>query len=116
MALAVSVLPIADVTGWRQFAEEVSTGERHDAHAAMLRRFGVTREHVFHDSTPAGETMILVWEGVGQEDLPALFGSFQNPQSDHERYIATHVIPNLHGIDLAGEPAPPPERVATVET
>ena len=47
MALAVSVAPIADVVGWRQFSEEISTGARHDAHVEMLRQLGVTREHVF---------------------------------------------------------------------
>ncbi len=117
MALAVPVLPIADVAGWRQFAEEISTGERHDAHAEMLRRSGVQREHVFHQSTPAGDVMILVWEGLDHEDAPAVLRGFvENPQSDHERYIASHVTPNLHGLDLTGEPPPPVEKVAVVET
>ena len=115
MAVAVSVNPIADVPGWRQFAEETSTGARHDAHVEMLRQFGVTRAHVFQHSTPGGEVEILVWEGVEQEDLPALFARFKNPQSDHQRYIASHVLPNLHGIDLTAEPPPPPEKVSTIE-
>jgi hypothetical protein len=37
VALAAHAFPIADVAGWRQFAEEISTGERSEAHAEMLR-------------------------------------------------------------------------------
>ena len=117
MALAVAVLPIADVTGWRQFAEKISTGERHEAQKEMLRRLGVTHEHVFQQTTPAGDVMILVWEGLEQEDLPAAWGELvQSPQSEHERYIASHVVPNLHGVDPTGEPPPPIEKVATIDT
>ena len=117
MALAVNSLPIADVAGWRQFAEEVSTGSRAEAHAEMLRRFGVTREHFFQQSTPNGDVMVLVWEGVEQEDAAAAFRDIiQNPQSDHERYINSHVVPNLHGVDPSGAPPPPVEKVAVNET
>jgi hypothetical protein len=39
----------------------------------------------------------------------------QNPQSDHERYINSHVVPNLHGIDPSTGPPPPMENVAVNE-
>jgi hypothetical protein len=117
VALAVNSIPIADVAGWRQFVEEVSTGERSNAHAEMLRRFGVTREHIFQQSTPHGDVMVLVWEGVEQEDAAAAFNEIvQNPQSEHERYITSHVVPNLHGVDPSAGPPPPVEKVAVVET
>ncbi len=117
MALAVQVLPITDVAGWRQFAEEISTGERSNAHAEMLRRFGVTRESALRQPTPAGEVMILVWEGVEQEEAAAALSEMvQNPQSEHERYIVSHVIPNFHGVDPTAGPLPPAEKVSVVET
>jgi hypothetical protein len=40
----------------------------------------------------------------------------QNPQSEHERYIATHAIPDLHGVDLTAGPPPQTARAATIET
>jgi hypothetical protein len=40
----------------------------------------------------------------------------QNPQSEHERYIATHVIPDLHGADPKAGPPPTVQKVATIET
>jgi len=40
----------------------------------------------------------------------------QNPQSEHERYIATHVIPDLHGADPTAGPPPAVQKVATIET
>ena len=117
MPLAVVVAPITDVSGWRQFAEETSTGERREAHVEMLRRQGVTREHVFRQPTPNGDVMVLVWEGVGQEEAAASFGKMlEDPQSDHERYIVSHVAPKLHGIDLTAEPPSPAEHVSTIDT
>ena len=44
--------------------------------------------------------MVLVWEGLEQDRAaPLLTDLVQSPQSEHERYIATHVIPDLHGVD-----------------
>jgi hypothetical protein len=39
----------------------------------------------------------------------------QNPQSEHERHLVSHVIRELHGIDPAAGP-PKIEKIATVET
>jgi len=61
--------------------------------------------------------MVLVWEGVEQDRAPELLADLvQNPQSEHERYIATHVIPDLHGADPTAAPPPTVQRVATIET
>ncbi len=117
MPLAVVVAPITDVSGWRQFAEETATGERREAHVEMLRRQGVTREHVFRQPTPNGDVMVIVWEGVDQEEAAAALGKMlEDPQSDHERYIVSHVAPNFHGIDLTAEPPSPAEHVSTIDT
>ena len=49
--------------------------------------------------------------------MPELMADLvQNPQSEHERYIATHVIPDIHGADLSAGPPPTVEKVATIET
>jgi hypothetical protein len=117
VAIAVEVFPIIDVPGWDQFAQEVTTGERAEAHAALLRRMGATREHIFKQSTPDGAMMILVWEGVEQEHADQhLADMVQYPQTDHERYLVSHVIPNLHGVQPTHGPPPQIEKVGTVET
>lgn len=114
---AVSVMPIAKLDGWREFAREIESGDRSEAHREMLRRLGVKREHIRVAPSPAGHLMILVWEGVDQERLGELMGDMlQHPRSDHERYVGEHVVPNLHGIDLSAGPPPMMEKVATIET
>jgi len=64
---AVSVLPVANIDEWRQFATSIESGERAEAHREFLRRLGVKREHVRLQQTPAGAVMVLVWEGVDQD-------------------------------------------------
>jgi hypothetical protein len=110
-------MPVARPDEWRAFADEIGSGDRADAHREMLRRLGVKREHVRVQPTPAGDLVVLVWEGVEQEQVGELMGDMlQNPRSDHERYIGEHVVPNLHGIDLSAGPPPMMEKVATIET
>jgi hypothetical protein len=114
---AVQVFPIAKPDEWRAFLTSIDTGERADAHRQMLRRLGVKREHVHHQATPAGDVMILVWEGMEQDRVTELLGDMvQNPQSDHERYLATHVIPDIHGVDPTAGPPPAVQKIATIET
>ncbi|HSP37290.1 MAG TPA: hypothetical protein VLR26_06020 [Frankiaceae bacterium] len=114
---AVAVMPIADLGAWEAFLDEVSTGARGDAHREFLRRGGVRAETIFHQPTPMGDLMVLVWDGVDPDQLAAHFGSMlQNPTSDHERYLRDYVIPRLHGIDTAQPPPPPARQVAEITT
>ena len=113
---ALAVFPVAKPDEWRAFADSITSGERADAHRQFLRRLGVKREHVRYQASPAGDLVVLIWEGVEQDRLPELMADFvQNPQSEHERYIATHVVPDIHGVDLSAGPPPMMEKVATTE-
>jgi hypothetical protein len=115
--VAVAVMPIADVGAWQEFAEEISTGDRADAHRTFLRRGGVSAEHIFHQQTPMGDLVVLIWEGVDPEQLGQHFGNMlQNPASDHEKYLRDYVVPKLHGVDVTQPPPPPAKRVLTTTT
>ena len=115
--MAVAVMPIVDVGAWQEFADEVTTGARSDAHRDFLRRGGVRTETLFHQPTPMSDLMVLVWDGVDPDQLAAHFAAMlQNPASDHERYLRDHVIPKLHGIDNAQPPPPPARKVAEITT
>ena len=62
--MAVAVMPIADPDAWQAFAEEIWRGARSDDHRAFLRRGGIRKETLFHQQTPMGDLMVLVWDGV----------------------------------------------------
>jgi hypothetical protein len=115
--MAVAVMPIADVGAWQEFADEISTGSRSDAHRAFLRRGGVRAETIFLQQTPMGDLMVLVWDGVDPDQLAAHFGSMlQDPASEHESYLRDYVIPKVHGIDITQPPPPPAQRIAEITT
>jgi hypothetical protein len=112
--VAVAVMPVADLFAWREFAEEITTGERAEDRA-FLRRGGVQTEHVFHQQTPMGDLAVLVWEGIDSEQLGAHMADLlQNPASDHERYLRDHVVMKIHGVDLTHGAPPPAQRLAKV--
>ena len=91
--------------------------ERAGTPRQMLRRLGIKREHIRHQASPVGDVMVVVWEGVDQDRVaPLLADLLQNPQSEHEQYIVTHVIPDLHGVDPSAGPPPMMQKVATIET
>lgn len=116
-AFAVSVFPIAKPDEWQTFIESIDTGDRAEAHRTFLRRLGIKREHVRRQTSPAGDLMVLIWEGIDQDRVDPMLGELvQNPQSDHERYIATYVIPEVHGVDPSAGPPPMVEKVTTIET
>src|SRR5262249_3931178 len=84
---AVTVVPVAKPDEWRAWVDSIASGDRADAHRQMMRRLGIKREHIRHQASPAGDVMVLVWEGVEQDRAPGLLADLvQNPQSEHERY------------------------------
>ena len=88
---AVTIFPAAKPDEWREWVDGIARGDRADAHRPMMRRLGIKREHIRYQASLAGDVMVLVWEGVEQNRVaPLLTGLVQNPQSEHERYIATH--------------------------
>jgi hypothetical protein len=114
---AVQVFPIAKPQEWREFCDSIASGERAGAHREMLGRLGVSREHIFHQTARDADVMVLVWEGVDQEQAAEGMGELiQRPQSDHERYLVSHVVRELHGIDPTAGPPPQIKKIATVET
>ena len=115
--VAVAVMPVTDVGVWKEFIAEISTGERAQAHRAFLRRGNVKVEHVFHQQTPMGDLMVLIWEGVDPDELGQHFANMlQNPTTDHERYLQEYVVPKVHGVDLTQPPPPTAERLASITT
>jgi hypothetical protein len=48
---------------WRAWVDSIASGDRADAHRQMMRRLGIKREHIRHQTSPAGDVMVLVWEG-----------------------------------------------------
>jgi hypothetical protein len=117
-AQAADGLPLrCGIPEWRAWVDSIASGDRADAHRQMMRRLGIKREHIRHQASPAGDVMVLVWEGVEQDRAPELLADLvQNPRSEHERYIATHVIPDIHGADPTAGPPPTVQNVATIET
>lgn len=113
-SFTVQVFPIARPDEWRSFIESAATGDRAEAHREMLKRLGVKREHIYQVGP---QTMVLVWEGMDQKEVGQKMGEMlESPRTDHERYLASYVIPVIHGVDPSAGPPPEVEEVVVIET
>jgi hypothetical protein len=102
---------------WRDFVDGIASGDRTDACRQMSRRLGIKRGA----RPPSGQLgRRCDGLGLGRRDqdrvVPLMADVLQNPRSDHERYIGTHMIPNIHGVDPSDGSAPTIQKVATIET
>ena len=78
---AVTVFPVAKPGEWRVWVDSIASGDRADAHRQMMRRLGIKREHIRHQASPAGDVMVLVWEGVEQAARPGCWPTWCRTRS-----------------------------------
>jgi hypothetical protein len=78
-------------------------GERRSDHAASRKRFGVTRESVWIQSTPGGDVAVVLIEA---DDIAAAMGGLGSSQEPFDVWFRDHVM-SVHGMDISEESAPP---------
>ncbi len=113
----VMVFPVANPTGWREFAIEVSEGARAGAHQQFLARVGVRRETNFLQQIgPEQFVIVAIWEGIAPAQAQGAMQQLVDaPQSPHEEYIAHVVVPSLHGVQESDWVAPAIELVSVID-
>jgi hypothetical protein len=103
MAFAAPLLP-GKTEADRAALASCWQGERKAEHEASRKRFGITRESVWIQSTPGGDVAVVLLEAP---DLQAAMGGLASSDEPFDRWFREHVR-DVHGIDLA-EDSPPPE-------
>ena len=103
LGVAAPIVP-GKLNQWRQMVAELR--RRSDEHARSMRAKGVTREDIWLQQTPVGDTVILYMEG----DDPASYTKkvFES-DAPFDRWFAQQ-LREVHGIDPS-QPPPKTERV-----
>jgi len=101
VAFALPLLPgkeVDDRAGLLRYTE----GEDRDAYFASRRALGITREAVWHQTTPNGMLAVILIEA---DDLDrALQGTSQSQEPVDVAFRS--FVKDVHGLDLANEPPP----------
>ena len=84
--------------------EQFAVGDEHDAYVAARRAAGVTREAVWHQTTPDRTTVAIVL--LEADDVEAAFGHIVTSETPFDRRFRA-MVQEVHGFDLAS--APPPD-------
>ena len=83
--------------------EQFTVGGEHEAYVAARRAAGVTREAVWHQRTPDGETLAIVL--LEAEDVEAAFSHIVTSDALFDRRFRA-MLQEVHGFDLASSPPP----------
>jgi len=90
----------------RSAMQSVSDGERKPAHQSSRQRYGISREAVWIQPTPADDMAVVYLEA---DDLQATFAGLGSSQEEFDRWFRD-LVREIHGIDLA-QGFPPPEQM-----
>lgn len=102
MAFAAPLLP-GKTEADRSALSSCWNGDRKAEHEASRKRFGITRETVWIQSTPNGDLAVVLLEA---DDLEAALGGLATSEDPFDQWFREHVR-DVHGIDLAeGGPSP----------
>jgi hypothetical protein len=105
IAFAVPVVPGQEEFD-RQMLDEMA-GSRREEYEAAMKEAGATRHAVWHQQTPDGSTLAVVYIEAGDAKAAAEhLGSADAPFNQWFR----EQMQRVHGIDISG-PAPPSNQV-----
>lgn len=105
MSTSVFVLPI--IPGKEDLDREAlqsmaSPGPQRDAYVAARRAAGITREAVWHQTTPNGTLAIVLMEG---DDVNASMGAIITSDDPFDSQFR-EFVKDVHGVDLTNDPPP----------
>ena len=79
---------------FKAFAKQLQ-GERKAEYAASRKRSGITREVLFHQKTPMGEFVVVVWETSG-DPAAAMQKTFESKDPFDQWFMKR--IGEIHGV------------------
>jgi hypothetical protein len=103
LGVAAPILP-GRLAQWRQMVDELR--RRSDEHARSMKAKGLSREDLWLQQTPIGDTVVLYMEG---EELASYMKKIFESDTPFDRWFAQQ-LREVHGIDPA-QPPPKTEQV-----
>lgn len=105
LAFTVPLLPGKTETDRREMTA-CASGERRSEHSASRRRLGITREAVWLQQTPQGDSVTVYLEA---DDLERAIAGMSTSDEPFDVWFREHLL-DVHGVDLR-EGFPPPEQI-----
>lgn len=102
-AFVAPILPGKEQLDAESF-QRFSAGDERDEYVAARRAAGLTREALWHQTTPDGTTLAIVL--IEADDVESAFGHIVTSDAPFDRRFR-EMVEEVHGFDLAS--APPPD-------
>lgn len=107
MAKGALAIPVVDEEAARNIAKEMK-GPRSAEHAEARRKQGITAESAWYQHTPAGDVVVVYFEGSEPAEA---FAGFGTDDSEFGQWFKDQVK-KAHGVDFTQPPpGPPPEQL-----
>lgn len=110
IAFAMPIIPGKEALDRESIQRMAAPGPDHDAYVAARRAQGISREAVWHQSTPDGTMAIVIMEA---DDPVEAFGRIATSDDPFAQGFRD-MIKEVHGVDLANDPPPAVELISDV--
>jgi hypothetical protein len=106
-AFAMPIIPGMEDVDRENIRRVSAPGPEHDEFVATRRALGITREAVWHQTTPEGTMAVVLMEA---DDIQAVMGRMATSDDPHMQRFREQVK-QVHGVDLANDPPPKVELI-----
>ena len=110
LVFAMPIIPGKEGIDRDNIRRTATPGPEHDAFVAARRAAGITREAVWHQSTPNGTLAIVLIEA---DDIERAFGQMASSDDPFAQAFREQTK-EIHGFDLATDPPPSVELISDV--